>query len=128
MKKNKKIDLVKIKGSVRQIVGKNHLLDDIVKKLQSYGNIEKLKDDKYFLEHVCSLVQNAETVELTDEEKNDVVLEVITTYFPILNNDKDKEIIKADIKYLRSKKIVKDVSLLKKISRSAYGWIKKKFL
>ena len=127
MKKNKKMDLVKIKGSVKQVVGKNQLLDDIVKKLQSYGNIEKLKNDKHFLEYVCSLVQNAETVELTDEERNDIVVELLTMHFPILNNDKDKEVIKADIEYIRSKRIVKDITLFKKISRSAYGWIKKKF-
>ena len=128
MKKNKKIDLVKIKGSVRQVVGTNQLVEDITKKLQSYGNIRTLQNDKHFLEYVCKLVQNAETVELTDEEKNDVILEVLLLFFPVLNNDKDKEVIKADINYIRDKKIVKNVTLLKKISSSAYRWIKKKFL
>ena len=128
MKKNKKIDLVKIKGSVRQIVGTNHLIDDITKKIESYGDIEALKNDKFFLEHICTLVQNSETVKLADNEKDEVILQVLTKFFPVLNNDKDKELIKADINYIRDKKIVKNITLLKKVSSSAYGWMKKKFL
>jgi hypothetical protein len=128
MKKNKKLGLVKVKGSVRQIAGTNQLLDDVTKQIEAYGNIEALKNDKDFLEHVCELVHNSESVKLEDTEKDDVVVEVLTKFFPVLNNERDRETIKNDSAWIRRKGIVKNITLLKRVSSSAFGWIKKKLL
>ena len=129
MKKNKKIDLVKMKGSARVVIGTNQLLDDISKKIDACGDIQTLKNDKFFLEYVCTLIQNAETVRnLQDEEKTDLTVELVIKYFPAMNNENDINVLNSDIQYIRDKKLVKEITIVRKVFLGLYKWLKKKLL
>lgn len=126
MTTNSSLSLVTAKGTLAVKIGSNQLFSDISKQLASFGDISDLKDDKHLLEHICKLVENAETVTFhKGEEKKDLVIKILTNVFPILNNEQDIKRIKSDIDYICAKKIVKKVSFLKKLGSVAIAILKK---
>ena len=126
MSKNTNLSLVSAKGALKAKIGSNLLFKDIINQIQSFGDINDLKNDKTLLEHICKLVENADSVKLEGKDKRDLVIKILIHLFPVLNNEQDIKNIGNDIDYLCSKDIVKQVSIVTKVSNCLYQSILKK--
>ena len=121
---NTSLSLVNPKGTLSIKIGSNQLFSDISKQLQSFGDISELKDDKHLLEHLCKLVENAETIALKGSDKKELVIKILTNTFPVLNNEQDIKRIGSDIDYICSKKIIKKISIIKKAIHIGLNFLK----
>lgn len=123
--KNPNVAIVSAKGKLATVIGMNQLENDILNIISTYGDISTLQHEKTLLQDICKRVENADSVSLTGDEKKALVLKIITKLFPMLNNERDLAIIKADVDFLCGSGLVKAVSTLKKVKKVVWGFIKK---
>jgi hypothetical protein len=124
--RNPDLALINAKGKLASVIGSNQLEADILTIIGSYGDISSLQHEKSLLHDICKRVENAQSVKLSSDEKMALVVKILIRLFPLLNNEKDLNVIKSDIEWLYSRGYVKQVSLFKKLKIGVIGFLKKK--
>ena len=126
MASNTHLSLVKATGALKKQIGLNKLFTEIMELINKMGDISSLKGEKALLEHIMQMVENAQTAKLKGEDKKVLVIKVITSLFPALNNEQDLRLLNIDIDYICSKGLIKKVSFVTKASSMLYDCCFKK--
>lgn len=116
MASNTNLSLVKAKGALKKQIGLNQLFSEIMEIVNKMGDITPLKGEKALLENIMEMVENAQSVKLKGSEKKELVVKIILSLYPVLNNEHDIKLLNADIDYICSKKLIKKVSIFRKVS------------
>ena len=125
------LKLVKLGNSLANFVGKNKIVQKVINQIQEeYPDLSAMKRHPAFIELVCSMIETkAQTYKGKDKlDKKKLVISIITTMYPELNNNQDIEFIGTIIDYACDSKNVEAVSKLKRYTSSAGSWLKKKVI
>jgi hypothetical protein len=125
------LKLVKLGKSLVNFVGKNKIVQKIINEIkEEYPDLSAMKRHPQFIELVCTMVETkSKNYKGKDKlDKKQLVISIITTMFPELNNNQDIEFINTIIDYACDSKNVESVSKLKQYTSSAGSWLKKKVL
>ena len=126
MASNTNLSLVKATGALKKQIGINQLFNEIMDIVNKMGDISSLKGEKALLEHIMQMVENSQTVKLKGNEKKALVIRIVTSLFPILNNEQDLRLLNLDIDYICSKGLINKISLITKASSMLYDCCFKK--
>jgi len=120
-------DLIEFKNTVALHIKQNKLVDDVIKKIKEIPNLDELRMDPELTKYICNVIQNTITKQ---EEKQICKSNLCATILISLFNLDDKEInaVSKQIKYLENNHEIKTVKTSKKITKSVWGWIKRKIL
>jgi hypothetical protein len=120
-------DLVNFKNTIALHIKQNKLVDDVIKKIKEIPNLEQLRLDPELTKYVCNVIKNTITKE---EEKQICKSNLCATILINLFNLDEKEVngVNKQIKYLENNNEIKTVKTSKKVSKSVWGWIKRKIL
>ena len=99
---NTNIELVKMKNSAKRHQSKQGLKDFLVKSIMAMGSGNELSRDTSLLKWVCNSIEAGYDYKNNKEKinKKELAIEVLTSVFPELNNDVDKQRISELINFL----------------------------
>jgi len=120
-------DLIEFKNTVALHIKQNKLVDDVIKKIKEIPNLDELRMDPELTKYICNVIKNTITKE---EEKQICKSNLCATILISLFNLDDKEVnaVSKQIKYLENNHEIKNIKTSKKITKSVWGWIKRKIL
>ena len=90
------LKLVKLGKSLVNFVGKNKIVQKIINEIkEEYPDLSAMKRHPQFIELVCTMVETkSKNYKGKDKlDKKQLVISIITTMFPELNNNQDIEFI-----------------------------------
>lgn len=123
--KNVKLALVcvnkKLKTKAKLQTALHEVRDMVNNKI---GDVSDLEDDINFIELLCNYVENLTKIKLKSNEKESIVIQLLTEYFPNMNNEKDIKRLKKVIENICEKGLVK-ISNSKVLRYSFLGFLKK---
>ena len=124
-KSNQKLDLVKISKKMKKKSRVQKAIDEVRQSVNKLGDIADLDDDADFIQLLCNYVENIDKTKLKGEEKQSIVVSLLTEYFPHLNNDKDLKRIKKTIDSIVENGLVKKVAKSVVLKKSLFSFLKK---
>lgn len=127
-KKNTRLELVKAKSNLKKVEKLNSIYCELQELVNELGNIDNLVDDPSVIIHICELVENVNTYELTGAEKQELAIKLLVGKFPVLNNEKDIKRIKLLIDSFCENKVIQKIADSKVASKSFWKFIVRKFL
>ena len=120
-------DIVEFKNTVALHIKQNKLVDDVIKIIKEIPNLETLRLDPELTKYICNVIKN--TISKEEEKqisKSDLCITILISLFNL--DDKEVDFVSKQIKYLENNKEIKKVAVSKKARRSAWEWVKRKFL
>jgi uncharacterized membrane protein YheB (UPF0754 family) len=121
------MDLVNPKNSLADHISVNTVKNNIVTKISSIPNYISLKYDLELIKYISNLIENMipnKTKKTLD--KPSTIIDIMSSLFSL--SDQDKSILSQSITFLMNNKHVKTSSMMKIVTTSVGGWIKKKIL
>ena len=120
-------DIIEFKNTVALHIKQNKLVDDVIKIIKEIPNLEALRLDPELTKYICNVIKNS----INKEEAKTICKTNLcaTILINLVNLDeKEVDVVSKQIKYLENNNEIKKVKTSKKVSKSVWGWIKKKLL
>jgi len=120
-------ELVPFKNTLAAHIKQNKIIEDVCLKLSEIPDLNKMKLDPELTIYVCNILENLiEKSEKKEINKLNLATLILTKACNLEENELDP-IIK-QIKFLDNNGKIKKASTVKKISKSAWEWFKRKVL
>ena len=120
-------ELVVFKNTLAAHVKQNKIIDDVCKIISEIPELNRMKLDPELTVYVCNIIENL----IDKSEKKEIsklhLASMILTKARNLEENELDAVIK-QIKFLDNNGKIKKASSVKKLSKSAWGWFKRKVL
>ena len=120
-------ELVVFKNTLAAHVKQNKIIDDVCKIISEIPELNRMKLDPELTVYVCNIIENL----IDKSEKKEIsklhLASMILTKACNLDENELDAVIK-QIKFLDNNGRIKKASTVKKLSKSAWGWFKRKVL
>ena len=127
-KKNKNLDLVKLKSGLKVVNALNIVEKELREAINELGDLSQLQDDPSLILHFCCLLENVTSVTLKGEQKQELVLKFLLDAFPSLNNERDINRLKKTINFICDMNLLTERPSNKQVAGGFISWVKKKAL
>ena len=120
-------ELVVFKNTLAAHVKQNKIIDDVCKIISEIPELNRMKLDPELTVYVCNILENL--IEKSDKKeinKLNLASMILTKACNLEENDLDAVI--KQINFLDNNGRIKKASTVKKLSKSAWGWFKRKVL
>ena len=120
-------ELVVFKNTLAAHVKQNKIIDDVCKILGEIPDLNRMRLDPELTVYVCNILENLiEKSEKKEINKLQLASMILTKACNLEENELDAVI--KQIKFLDNNGRIKKASAVKKLSKSAWGWFKRKVL
>ena len=120
-------ELVVFKNTLAAHVKQNKIIDDVCKIISEIPELNRMKLDPELTVYVCNIIENLiDKNEKKEISKLQLASMILTKACNLEENELDAVI--KQIKFLDNNGRIKKASTVKKLSKSAWGWFKRKVL
>ena len=120
-------ELVPFKNTLAAHIKQNQIIDDVCKIIAEIPDLNKMRLDPELTVYVCNIIENLiEKKDKKEISKLDLASTILAKACNLEHTDLD--IIIKQIKFLDNNGRIKKASAVKKLSKSAWGWFKRKVL
>ena len=125
-KKNTRLSIVPLSSSFRR----RQLLDEAALEIkrtliESICDLESSENCPHFMLYLVNLAENVDRIQLTDQEKDDLVLRLVNTLFPRRSTPEEIKRTKDFIGFIRDVGVVKRIESSRILQKTVSGLLKK---
>jgi len=120
-------ELVPFKNTLAAHIKQNQIIDDVCKIIAEIPDLNKMRLDPELTVYVCNIIENLiDKKDKKEISKINLASMILTKACNLEENELDAVI--KQIKFLDNNGRIKKASAVKKISKSAWEWFKRKVL
>ena len=125
-KKNTRLSIVPLSSSYRR----KQLLDEAALEIKmtlidTIRDLESSENCPHFMLFITNLVENVDRIQLTDQEKDDMILKLVSTLFPRRASQEEVSRTKDFISFIRDTGLVQRVAASRVVQKSVSSLLKK---